>query len=253
MLPYLSLIPLNIQLKTNNNLIKQKTMKQISRILLVIFIVNSFFSFAGGKKDNGKFTGTIKFKISAEGREITPTEQAQMPSETIFYYRDNMMRNDNVMPMASVFTITNMDSKETILLLDQMGQKMHMTISSEDMKKIEEKRKNDTTNVKTVYNLLEGTKTIAGYNCKKAEAVKGDKKTIIYYTADIKAEQKEFKEAPGFVMNYTVEVPDDDLYFVYQVTEVSSKKPKKTLFSIPNDFEEMPEAYTKQIRSSMGL
>jgi GLPGLI family protein len=229
-------------------------MKQFSSILLAAFMLITSVSFAGGKKKgDNKFTGTIVFKISAEGREITPTEQAQMPTETIFYYRENMMRNDNVMPMASVFTITNIDTKETILLLDQMGQKMHMTISSEDMKKIEEKRENDTTNVKTIYNLLEGTKTIAGYNCKKAEAVKGEKKTTIYYTEDIKAEQKEFKDAPGFVMNYTIEIPDDELYLVYQVTTVTTKKPKKTLFSIPNDFSEMPEAYTKQIRSNMGL
>ncbi len=228
-------------------------MKQFSSILLAIFILSSSLSFAGEKKDSENFTGTIKFKISAEGREITPTEQAQMPTETIFYYRDNMMRNDNVMPMASVFTITNLDTKETILLLDQMGNKMHMTISTEDMKKLEDKKNSDSTKTKTAYNLLDGTKTISGYVCKKAEAVNGDTKTIIYYTEDIKAEQKEFKDAPGFVMNYTVNIPDDDLYLTYQVTEVLTKKPKKPLFSIPNDYSEMPEAYTKQIRASMGL
>ena len=227
-------------------------MKQLSIILSAILVLVSTFSFAGKDKDGDKFTGSIKYKITPEGREITPTEQSQLPAESIFYYRDNMMRNDNVMPMVSVFTIVNTETDEMILLLDQMGKKMHLTISSEDMKKVKANKK-DTTESKPEYKLLEGTKTIAGYTCKKAEIIDGEDKMTIYYTEEIKAEQKEFKDAPGFVMNYTIEIPDDDLYLVYQVTEVSTKKPKKSLFTIPNDYEEMPEAFKTQVRTSMGL
>lgn len=227
-------------------------MKQITIILSAALMLISSLSFAGGGKDGDSFTGTIKFKITAEGREITPTEQSQMPSESITYYRDNLMRNDNVMPMVSVFTIMNTETKEMILLLDQMGQKMHLTISSEDMKKAEEKMK-DSTETKPEYKLLEGTKTIAGYTCKKAEIVDGEDKMVIYYTEDIVVEQKEFKDAPGFVMSYTIDIPDDELYLTYQVTEVSTKKPKKSLFVIPNDYDEMPDAFKTQVRASMGL
>jgi len=225
-------------------------MKQFTSILSAVLILISTFSYAGGKKDGDNFTGTIKFKISTEGREVTPTEQSQMPSESIYYYRDNMMRNDNIMPMVSIFTIVNLETKETTLMMDQMGTKMQMTISAEDMKKVSE-NKNDS--IKTEYKLLDGTKTISGYTCKKAEMINGENKMEVYYTEDIKAEQKEFKDAPGYVMYYSVEIPDDELVLVYQVTEVLTKKPKKNLFVVPNDFEEMPDAYKTQIRASMGL
>ena len=224
-------------------------MKQFTSILSVVLILISSLSFAGGK-DNGKFQGTIKFKVTTEGREVTPTEQSQMPSESVYYFRDNMMRNDNVMPMVSVFTIINLDTKETTLMMDQMGTKMQMTISGEDMKKVEDSKKDSS---KTEYKLLDGTKTIAGYTCKKAQMVNGDHTMDIYYTEDIKAEQKDFKDAPGYVMYYEVKIPDDELVLIYQVSEVSTKKPKKSLFVASKDFEEMPDTYKTQIRASMGL
>ncbi len=227
-------------------------MKKFTIILVAALMTVSSFSFAGGKKDGDKFAGTIKFKITTEGREVTPTEQAQLPSESVWYYRDNMMRNDNVMPMVSVFTIVNLDSKETILLLDQMGQKYKMNISGDDIKKLEEKNK-DTTEAKPEYKLLDGTKTIAGYTCKKAEIISGDQKVEIYYTNDIKAEQKDFKDAPGYVMSYSVDIPNDELSLIYQVSEVLTKKPKKSLFVASSDFEEMPDAYKTQVKASMGL
>ncbi len=224
-------------------------MKQFTIILLLL---SSTLSFAGGDKDGDSFNGTVKFKVSAEGREITPTEQAGMPSEKVYYFLDKMVREDNISPMGSMNTIINSDTKEMILLLEQMGQKYHMTISGEDMKKAEEKMK-DTAEVKPVYELLDGTKTIAGYACKKAKMTADETTLEFYYTEDIKAEQKEFKDAPGFVLYFEAPMPDDDLYIVYQATEVITKKPKKKAFSIPNDYEEMPDAFKTQVRSSLGL
>lgn len=227
-------------------------MKQISILLSATLLLISSFSFAGGKKGGDKFNGIVKYKISTEGREITPTEQAQMPSESVFYYFENLVRNDNVTPMGSMITITNTDTKEFTLLLDQMGQKYHFSVSAEDMKKVEEKAK-DSIKTKPTFNLLEGSKTIAGYTCKKGEMLSKDTKIEFYYTEDIKAEQKEFKGAPGFVLSYSVNMPDDDLVLVYQATEIILKKAKKKDFAIPSDYEAMPDAYVTQIRSSMGL
>ena len=154
--------------------------------------------------------------------------------------------------MGSMNTIVNTDTKEMILLLEQMGQKYYMTISGEDMKKAEEKMK-DTSKAEPVYELLDGTKTIAGYACKKGKVTAGETIIEFYYTEDIKAEQKEFEDAPGFVLYYEASMPDDDLYLVYQATEVITKKPKKKTFSTPSDYDEMPDAFKTQVRTSLGL
>jgi len=227
-------------------------MKQTTFFLAISLMLISSFSFAGDKKDGESFSGTIKYKISAEGREVTSQEQVSIPTESILYYRDNMMRMDQVMPMMNMSSIINLDTEETIMLFDQMGQKMHMTISSEEAKKAKAiMEANDT--IKSEYILLEGTKTIAGFTCKKAKLVNGENEVIVYYTEDIKVEQKEFKNAPGLIMSYTQEIPGDELYLEILVTEISTKSPKKSMFTIPNDYDEMPDAIKDQVRSSMGL
>ena len=227
-------------------------MKRKTIFFAVALMLISSFSFAGGDKDGDSFSGTIKYKITAEGREVSSQEQVSLPTESTLYYKDNMLRMDQVMPMMTMSSIINMDTEETILLFDQMGQKMHMTISSEEAKKAKEKMDaNDT--IASEYILLEGTKTIAGYTCKKAKLVHGEEEIIVYYTEDIKVEQKEFKNAPGLIMSYTTEIPDDELYLEIQVTEVSTKKLKKNVFTIPNEYEEMPDAIKDQVRASMGL
>ena len=229
-------------------------MKQISILITATLLLFSSFAIAGGDKDGEKFNGTVKYKITAEGREITPTEQAQMPTESISYYLGNLVRSDNITPMGSMNTIINTDTKEMILLLEQMGQKYSLTISSEDMKKAEAAAKSkDSTDAKPDYQLMTGSKTIAGYSCKKAEVLSGETKIVMYYTEEISAEQKEFKDAPGFVLYYEIDMPDDELYLIYQATEVIVKKPKKKIFSIPSDYEEMPDAFKTQVRASLGL
>lgn len=228
-------------------------MKQITILLTAVLMLSASMSFAGGKKGDDKFTGTIKFKISTEGREITSQEQTQMPTESIYYFSGDLERMDNVTPMGSVSMITNTLTKEFTMLFDQMGQKMFITIPSEDMKKAEALKEKDTTEVKPEYKMLEGTKTIAGYSCKKGSVTVEETTIEFYYTEDIKAEQKEFEDAPGYIMYYEVNIPNDELVLVYQATEVITKKPKKKVFAVTSEYDEMSEAYKKNIRQSMGL
>ncbi len=219
-----------------------KNIKLLAATLLLVSL--SFSAFADG------FTGSIKYKISAEGRELTPQEQSQMATELNMHYRDNMMMQENVSPMASYYTIVNNTTLETTILFDMMGQKLYTTIDGAVMKAKKDSLKGDK---KPEIKLLDGTKTIAGYACKKAEVTsgEGDKKVTItvYYTEDIKAENEQFEELPGYPLEYTIPIPGDELELVYRASEVSTKKPKKKLFKIPSDFEEMPE----QMRKQMGL
>jgi GLPGLI family protein len=219
-------------------------MKKITIILSAVLVFMSTFAFSGGK-DEG-FNGTIKYKVSAEGREITPTEQSQMPSEIVEYHLDNMIRKDIISPMYTITTIVNTDTKETIMLFDMMGQKMYIKKSSEEMKEAESKMK-DSVETKADVKLLDATKTIAGYNCKKAQIVDGETVVEVYYTEDIEANSDDFKDIPGFPLHYTTNVPqDEELSLVYEATEVIAKKPKKKMFAIPSDYEEMSDEMKKQ-------
>jgi len=216
-------------------------MKQFSIILSAALILISSYTFAGGDKDGDSFTGTIKFKISAEGREITPTEQSQMPSEITEYHLGNMVRKDIVSPMYTISTITNNETKDVIMLFDlpMMGKKVYMKKSGKEIEDAKKEAK-DSLDTESKVEILEGTKTIAGYTCSKAKLVNGDNSVTIYYTKDINAKSEEFEEIDGYPLYYVTSVPqDEELELVYSATEVITKKPKKKMFSIPSDFTEM--------------
>ncbi|MBN2667761.1 MAG: hypothetical protein JXR60_00915 [Bacteroidales bacterium] len=219
-------------------------MKQFTILLSAIFLLSSFQAFSGGKKGSEGFSGTIKYKVSYEGREITPTEQSQLPSEKIDYFLGSMMRMDIVTPMYSFLTIINNESLETTILFDMMGQKMYVKKSGEEVKAAKDSLKDEKPNIK----LIDETKTIAGYACKKAEIEKDGAITTVYYTEEIKANSEEYKDLPGFPLYISQKLPqDEELVMVYQATEVSVKKPKKGIFEIPAGYEEMSDEMKKQI------
>lgn len=219
-------------------------MKKLTIILSAVLVLVSSYAFSGGK--DGEFNGTIKYKISAEGREITPTEQSQMPSEIVEYHLGNMVRKDIVSPMYTITTIINNDTKETIMLFDMMGQKTYVKKSGEEVKEAKAKMK-DSVETKPEVKLLDATKTIAGYTCKKAEIIDGETTVTVFYSEDIKANSEDFEDIPGFPLHYTTNVPqDEELTLVYEATEISNKKPKKKMFAIPSDYEEMSDEMKKQ-------
>jgi len=219
-------------------------MKTTTLFLSLLFLVLTGTSYAGGKKTDG-FNGTIKYKITAEGREVTPQEQAGMPTDIVEYYLGNLHRKDIITPMYSMITIVNVSTKETTILMDYMGKKLYITKTGEEIKEL--KAKKDSADKKPDVKLLDGTKTIAGYNCKKAKMTDGDNSVEVYYTNDLPIENEDFDGLPGFPMQYTMDIPqDDELSLVYTASEVIKKKPSKKLFQIPREYEKMTPEMAKQ-------
>ncbi len=223
-------------------------MKKITFLFVAVLLTLSQIAVAGGKKDG--FNGTVKYKITVEGRELTPTEQSQYPTNLDLYYLGNMVRQDNISPMASYGSIVNMDTYDTKFLFDMMGQKLYTDIDGSKLKAIKDSLQENTKNNVTI---LEGTKTIAGYTCKKAEIAYGEGeqqiKITVYYTEEIKAKHPEFEELSGFPLYYAKPLGEDGVEMVFQATEVSTKKPKKKIFKASSDYEEM----TPEMKKQMGF
>ncbi len=224
-------------------------MKKITFLFVATLLMLSQVVFAGGDKDG--FRGTVKYKITIEGRELTPTEQSQFPTDLVFYFLDNMERQDNIRPMGSYSTITNNETYEMTMLLDMMGQKLYTKIDGSKLKAVKDSINNAN---KDNFKLLDGTKTIAGYTCKKAEVFYGEgenKVTItVYYTEQIPVKHPDFNNIPGFPLYYSQALAgEEDVDIIYQAAEVSTKKPKKKLFKPSSDYSEM----TPEMRKQMGL
>lgn len=215
-------------------------------MLLMIFATTSFANGPKKKKVSG-FQGTITYKITYEGRELSSQEETQMPNKKVSYYVGSKEIEKTIMPMGYTFTISDRETRDYTIVYDMMGQKFFSKWTKEA--KTDSAKTADAENIKI--EKFEDTKVIAGYKCKKAlVTVKGkddnEQKITMYYTEDIKTPYPdEEMDLGGMVMQMELLMGDEDddeaLTMVYTVSEVKKGKVKKSEYAIPAGAKE----YTK--------
>jgi hypothetical protein len=138
-------------------------MKQIPRkvTLLVSFLIlmNSY-------AQNTKFEGTIVYSITLEGMENLPPEAAGMMKnmEMIYSLKNEHFRMDTKTMMSNTIVISDSKKQTAFTLMDMLGSKYMIKVKPEDIKKEEDAPAPKIT-------LLDETKEIAGYTCKKASII----------------------------------------------------------------------------------
>jgi GLPGLI family protein len=197
------------------------------------------------------FSGIVTYKISYEGGELTPEQQAQSPNQqilTIATGKINKIKSEIKTPMGGFSFITDYDANTISVMIDMMGRKLATTRPDTGKK--------DTT--KVTYTTLDGSKTIAGYKCKKVQAVSDKDTLIIYVTDDINVPNinerlimgsSGFPDLTGLVMEFSIPAKDD-MSVKYKVEKVEPKKTKKKDFRIPNDYTVKPP---KEFAKSLGM
>jgi|AntAceMinimDraft_14_1070370.scaffolds.fasta_scaffold82667_1 GLPGLI family protein len=182
------------------------------------------------------FKGVVTYGITYEGDEIDAATQAQLPTGVIVSILGNKVRNEQVSAFYSMASISNMDDGSAIILIDAMGMKIGVNQSKEDIDgNIEEASLEDP-----VVTLLDETKEIAGYTCKKAEVSNGDDIIEVYYTDEINVptgmnDNNGFKGINGLLMEYSV--VQEGMIMIMTVKEVKKGKVNKGMFVIPDDYE----------------
>jgi len=210
-----------------------------SLVLLMIASINIFAYGAKGKKKVSGFQGTITYKITYEGRELTTQEETQMPNKKIAYYVASEEIEKQISPMGSYFTVINHETNDFTIVINQMGQAMYGQWNKDA--KSDSAKAADKPDIKM--EKLEGSKTIAGYKCKKANITiknkKGDvQKILVYYTEDIKAPYPdEDFDIGGIVLQSEILLGDEDddeaLTQITTAIEVKKGKVKKKEYAIP--------------------
>jgi GLPGLI family protein len=194
-----------------------------------------------------KFEGTITFGLEYQD---LPAEMAAMeamlPDEMTTQIKGDKTRLEQSLGMGmSQVTITDLKKGSGTLLMDMMGKKMAVEMSKDDLKEMD-KKKGDK---KPEFKYLDGTKEIAGYNCKKAMVVlEGAGEMEIYYTEDLPAgANKQFEGLKGFPLEYTI----DSGQFKMKMTAKSVKKESlgADLFTIPDGYDKMT---FEEFKTSMG-
>ncbi len=217
----------------------KKILRKVTLLASLATLVNSY------AQDN-KFEGTIVYSITLEGMENMPPEAAGMMKnmELVYSLKNEHFRMDTKTMMSNTIVISDSKKQTAFTLMDMMGSKFMIKVKPEDIKK-----ETDAPAPKIV--LLDETKEIAGYTCKKASITMnmgtgtgtglgtGEITTIVYYTdkiANSKAYGTRFRSLPGFPLEYSIDM--NGMKMKMTTTSVTKEKIEDSKFDLPSGYKE---------------
>ena len=189
--------------------------------------------------------GHIKFEIEAS----TTNPQMEMAvgmmqgSTMDMYFSDQSLHSElNMGAMMKVNTIVLGESGEVMILMSGMMGNTAVPTTLEAMKEESDSRETPSLDVE----LIDETKEIQGYTCKKAVLTNEDgDEMVTWYTTEIEVNTQgqsyHNEEIPGFPLQFTQNANGLIMSFTaIEVEESIDKKKKKILFSV-----EVPDGYTE--------
>lgn len=186
---------------------------------------------------------TIKYDIEMSSDD--PQLQSQLGmmegSTLTMYAKDKKFRQEMNMGSGIMKTTTIMDSKSNkgVILMDGMMGKQASSFDLDEFKG----EKNDTD---LEVELVDETKEILGYTCKKAIIyTEADNELVYWYTEEIKPVQNATnakyiqKGVPGMPLEFSITQPQ--MTMVFTATMVEEKVKEENVFDLT-----IPEGYTEK-------
>lgn len=217
----------------------------MKNFILTLFLALSVSYSLKAQLTEGHFTYTIE--ASSENPDMQMVTGMMQGSTLDIYFKDKITRSEMKMgSMMNIVTVSDENSGEILLLMSGMVGKNAILMTTEEIEALSEGK--PEMNVE----LLDETKTIEGYLCKKA--VLSDEnggESIFWYTEEIeisKVGQTYLnKEVPGFPMQY--DLNNKGLKMTMTVTKAEKKLDKnaRSLFDM-----EIPEGYKTLTLEELG-
>jgi GLPGLI family protein len=219
-------------------------MKKNIVLLLVSFC--TLLATANAQRKVSELTLVYDASISSGSSEPKMADALDGHTKTI-YIKGNMSRAEMASALFSSATIHDSKTGTAVVLKEVSGQKLLIRMSADNW--AENNKRYDGI---TFTNTSE-TKTIAGYNCIKAEARLPDGTTFtVYYTPDIVPENKEydyqFKNLNGLPLEY--ELVQGKLTIRYTVSKINMNPVPASKFDIPKTgYREMTYEESKKMNA----
>ena len=146
--------------------------------------------------------GTLVYDIVIQSANKEPQIADAIDGGTVtVYIKGGQSRSDMVSAIGKESTIHDTKTGNAVILKEYSSQKLMITLTKDNWAE-KNKAYNDIK-----FDLIDETKTIAGYDCKKAIAKMPNGKTfIVYYAPNLLVTNKEydatFKNLPGLAMQY---------------------------------------------------
>lgn len=182
-----------------------------------------------------QFEGKISYEINYEEvpDEIAGYE-SMLPKEMSMFIKGSKTRVEQSMGMGEQIVIMDNTTKEGVILMNMMGQKMAIKMDKETIESQEEEENEPQ------FKYLNETKKIAGYTCKKAEMWfegEEDDVMVVYYTEKIQnTANTNVKGLKGFPLEY--QVAKQGMVMNMVANNVSKEKINDSKFEVPDGYEE---------------
>jgi GLPGLI family protein len=227
-------------------------MKTLLKSFVLLTAVIIAFASTSQAQTEKSFKGIVTFSRSYTGN-IDAATMAQMPKLMTISVLGNLQKLEIASGPYTMDFISNGDKKESLVLIDAMGQKMYY---KSDQAEIEsDYTKNGTPEI----TYSDETKTIAGYSCKKAEYITKDadgneQKVVVYYTEELGGEAlnygTSFQGLKGFPLEYVG--TEREITITSSATEVKKGKVKDTDFMVPTDYVECTPDIKAQMKAAFN-
>jgi len=218
-------------------------MKKLSGIIIVALISFSIFSASTNaitKKKKG-WKGSITYSISYEGEGITPASVANAPKKVVIKVMGNKSATEIVQGYTIITMIENPEFDLGVQLIE-VGEKKFAIKSKLSETNVDSLRKYDTE-----VDLVNETKIIAGYECKKAvitwiprDTALGEELIFnVYYSTELGDEKTneggQFAEIPGMLIEFQQIL--GKMIMKYSATTIKKGGVKEADFLIPTDYK----------------
>lgn len=176
---------------------------------------------------------TVVYELSVEeSKADTELKNSMNGATKTLFIKGSKIRSD--LNSSNYTQTTFSDSKsDTTVVLRELGKAKYMSYLSQQKKDEQNKKFNGI-----VFNKTGETKTILGYECMKVVArLKDGSAYNVYYAPSIMPSNNEyeyqFKDIPGFVLEYETESEDGKMKIKYTATKISLTPVPASKFDLP--------------------
>jgi GLPGLI family protein len=226
-------------------------MKKVKLLLAALFLVYMTTSVVAQKANlKDGFIVNYTLTLSGDGGEMAGMEMF-MPKQMIMTVKGTKSKIE--LPIENIGNTTVLaDNKNGsgVMLLDMMGQKMQMSLTSDQMKKMSAEGEEMAKKLKV--KLSGNTKEIAGYKCEEAIVTGGEmtEQLSIYFTKDIPFVKSSYNASyagliDGCLMEFSSSV--NQISMTMTASSVTSTKVGDDAFSIPAGYTEMSSEQMQQM------
>lgn len=193
--------------------------------------------------------GKITYGITYPESQLDQQTMAMMPGESVLFFKNGKLRTEINMPMASSVFIEDGQKGSGTMLMDAMGNKFSVDVNREKI--IGDRFQQPKVN------LTDETKTIAGYNCKKANVAVRNKEEDdmhefdVWFTTDIAASNgfaTQIEGIDGFMLEY--ESFQNGMRMKMTARKVEKIPVEDAKFVLPSGYKPVSEEDLKNMRNN---